>query len=189
MLILKQELIDNNYVFIDNFISVEEADKLYKGLLAYAKMFPDKFEYDLQCPLSKAIYNYRWFVDLLTNKTAFMSDAVGESVIPTYCYSRIYANGDVLVPHTDREACEISITVHLGNDGTPWPISFTKPNGEVVTKELKPGQGVIYLGCISTHWRDKYEGNEYGQVFMHYVLSSGRNWVQYFDRLNERNKQ
>jgi hypothetical protein len=72
--------------------------------------------------------------------------------------------------------------LHLGSDGTSWPICFTKPDGEVVSKDLKPGEAVIYLGCISEHWRENaFVGKEYGQVFLHYVRSKGKYVNHCFD--------
>lgn len=178
---MNKQLEENNYLLVDNFISAEEAKKYYEGLKQDFILHPNEFNADIQCPLSASIYNYRWFVELLTYKTATVSELVDEPVLPTYAFARLYKNNEVLSKHIDRPECEISMTIHLGSDGTPWPINFTRPNGEVVSVELQPGQGVIYLGCISAHWRDKFEGEEYGQVFLHYVRSRGDNWWRVFD--------
>ena len=183
-----EQLEKNNYILVKDFISPEKAAELYSGFNQYIYDYPELFTRDEQCPESLAIYDYRPFLELLVEKSAFMTELLNEPMLPTYCYSRLYKNGEVLAKHVDREACEISVTLHLGNDGTPWPIYFTKPNGEVITVELKPGQGVVYLGCISEHWRDKYEGKRYGQVFLHYVRSRGPNWTYYFDKANSGHK-
>jgi hypothetical protein len=106
-------------------------------------------------------------------------------MLPTYSYARYYRKGETLEKHTDRPACEVSITLHLGSDRTPWPIYFTKPNGEVVSVELKAGQAVIYLGIISEHWRDEFKGQEYVQVFLHYVRSRGEYADHYFDKVRK----
>ena len=113
-----------------------------------------------------------------------MSEKMGELMFPTYCYSRVYKKGEVLEKHTDRPACEISITLHLGGDHE-WLIYFTKPNGEQISYSLKSGQAIIYLGMISEHWRDAFQGQEYGQVFLHYVRGRGENWVCYFDKFKK----
>lgn len=182
---LKQELFQNNYVVIDNFISIEKATELYNYFKEEAEKNPAAFSNDSQCPKSLGMYNFRWFVELLIDKIPFMSEVLEEPMFPTYSYARIYANKEVLAKHIDRHACEVSVTLHLGNDGTNWPIYFTKPNGEIVSYNLKPGQAVIYLGMISPHWRDPFEGQEYGQVFLHYVRGRSENWIYYFDRFQK----
>jgi hypothetical protein len=119
------------------------------------------------------MHNYIPFVALMCEKTAHMNELVGEKLLPTYAYARIYKNGAELTRHTDRPACEISVTVHLGGDGTSWPLGFTKPDGSAVLKDLKPGEAVVYFGCISEHWREgAFTGQEYGQVFLHYTSAS-----------------
>ena len=180
---MNKQLQENNYFLIDNFISPEQAYQLYNIFKQDA--LAGKLKYgDVQCPISFSTYNYRWFIELLVNKCFSLSELMEETMLPTYSYSRLYKKGEVLEKHTDRPACEVSITLHLGSDGVPWPIYFTKPNGEVVSVELKPGQAAIYLGIESEHWRDEYQGDDYVQVFLHYVRARGDNWSHYFDRLN-----
>ena len=179
---MNQDLIDNNYLVVDDFISERKARELYKLFTDDIKYNPDGFYHDPQCPLSFATYNYRRFLILLCEKIPFMSDIIGQPMLPTYCYSRLYKNGEVLKPHTDRPSCEVSVTLNLGGDAD-WDIWFTKPNGEAVSCNLKPGQAVVYLGMISKHWREAYTGNNYAQVFLHYVKSNGRNWQHYGDNV------
>ena len=182
---LKQQLLDNNYVVIDNFIPEEKARELHNYFKEEAAKNPEAFTHDPQCPKSLAMYDFRWFVELLIDKVPFMSEILEEPMFPTYSYARIYANQEVLKKHKDRHACEVSVTLHLDSDGTEWPIWFTKPNGEQVSYSLKSGQAAIYLGMISEHWRDAFQGQEYAQVFLHYVRGRGENWMCYFDKFQK----
>jgi hypothetical protein len=180
---MNQEFLDNNYLFVPNFLSPEEANYFYREFKKDAQLYPDIFKIDNQVNNAASAPNYLPFIALMCEKTAQMNQLVGEKLIPTYAYARIYKNGAELTKHIDRPACEISVTLHLGSDGTKWPISFTKPDGSVVSKDLAPGQAVIYFGCISEHWREgAFTGQEYGQVFLHYVLSRGRYAEYFFDR-------
>jgi hypothetical protein len=179
---LRQQLLDNNYLVIDNFISEEKAKELYRHFKEDITKNPN---YDGQCPKSLSIRDFRLFLELLIDKIPFMSEVLEEPMFPTYTYSRIYANNEVLEKHRDRHACEVSVTLHLDSDGTEWPIWVTKPNGEQVSCTLKSGQAVIYLGMVSEHWRDAFQGQEYGQVFLHYVRARGENWICYFDRIRK----
>ena len=178
----KKQLEEDNYLIIDNFIPPEEANFFYQQFKKFSVEAPELFTKDSQCPLSLAMYDYKWFIHLLLARLPLMNEIMQEIMLPTYSYARIYANGDELKKHRDRPACEVSVTLHLGSDGTPWPIWFTKPNGETISYELKPGQAVIYLGIISEHWREKFEGIEYAQVFLHYVRFNGEHWDKYFDK-------
>lgn len=177
-----RELLEtNNYVLLDDFISPEKAKELYDDYIVYKTEWPELFTRDEQCPKSLAIYDYRPFTELLVEKIPYMSEKMGELMFPTYCYSRFYKKGEVLEKHTDRPACEVSVTLHLGGDHS-WPIWFTKPDGSTISYDLKPGQGVMYQGIVSEHWRDAFEGKGYAQVFLHYVKSKGDNWMYYFDK-------
>lgn len=178
-------LLEHNYVFVNNFLAPEKARELYEDFKQAAIDNPDKFIKDKQCPKSLAIYDYLPFIELLVGATPFVQDIVGEIMLPTYSYARIYKNGEVLKPHKDRDSCEVSITLHLGSDGVEWPIYFRKPDNNIVGAKMQPGQAIIYLGCAAEHWRDTYEGNEYGQVFLHYVKSRGPNGKYYFDKVKD----
>jgi len=174
----KQKLIEDGFVVITNFISVERAKFLFN---AYKNTKEIKNFTDFQVPDSSySIMNFREFLELLCEKNMEVAKLIGEMVFPTYSYARIYKNGNVLHKHLDRPSCEISITVHLYGD-KDWPIYMEKPNKEEVGINLNPGDAVIYLGCDTPHWRNAYEGEEYGQVFLHYVLSNGQHWKEYFD--------
>jgi hypothetical protein len=87
----------------------------------------------------------------------------------TYSYARIYKKGDVLERHKDRYSCEVSTTLHLGGD--QWPI-FLEPSGkeeeEGLSVLLDRGDMLIYEGCELEHWREAFEGENCGQVFLHY---------------------
>lgn len=172
----------NNYVVIDNFLDKSYVNELHTIIHNDAKLYPEFFsKADEQCPNTKTILNYRWFLEILVNKTLALSEFMEESLFPTYCYSRIYNKGDVLKKHIDRPACEISVTTHIGSDGTPWEIYFTKPNNDIVSVNLEPGQAVVYLGMQSAHWREEFKGQHYTQLFLHYVRSRGPYWDRYFD--------
>lgn len=106
----------------------------------------------------------------------------GVKVIPTYSYGRIYYRGAELVPHRDRQSCEISVTCCLTTDGTRWPIGFITRQNKKVLVNMNPGDIIIYLGCELTHWRDKYKGHEQIQAFAHYVPNIPKNRKLKYDK-------
>ncbi len=179
---MNQKLLQNNYLIIPNFISHERAISLSEEFKQYSEN--NNISGDKQSPNSHADYNYISFLELLCEKTSEISSILEENVLPTYAYSRIYKNGSILESHTDRDACEISLTLHLNGD-YPWPIWIKTPSGESRHVSLNPGDAMLYLGKVAEHWRDEYSGNWYGQVFLHYVRSRGECSYAYFDKLKE----
>jgi hypothetical protein len=177
----KEALIRDGFAIVPNFISRDRALALFENY-KQAEIIKDKT--DPQVPdASYCTLNFRPFLEILCEKIPHVSEMVGEFVFPTYTYARIYRNGNILQRHTDRTACEISLTVHLHGD-KEWPIYMETPEGVQVPVILGPGDAAIYLGCDTPHWRDAYEGEEYGQVFFHYVLSTGKYWDEHFNLKN-----
>ena len=110
-----------------------------------------------------------------------MEKKTGLKLNPTYSYARIYKKGDILHRHKDRFSCEISTTLNLGGD--PWCIYLeSKKNvgiadGKKITVSsnnkgtkifLNPGDMLVYRGMELEHWREKFQGNDCCQVFLHY---------------------
>jgi hypothetical protein len=176
---MNQQLVENNYIYIPNFLSSTEAKYLASEFKKFCEQ--NKRSGDSQVPYSQVAYNYSGFLELLCEKTPEVNKLLGEKVLPTYSYARVYKNGATLDHHTDREACEVSLTMHLDGD-SEWPIYIKKPNGEEVKLNLKSGDAMMYLGTVADHWREQFEGSEYVQVFLHYVQSKGDNAWAYFDK-------
>ena len=139
---------------------------------------------DAQVPNSYAKYADRLTESLLIQTIPLMEKETGLKLIPTYSYCRLYKKGNVLNRHKDRPSCEISTTLNLGGD--EWSIylsSSSKDNISNSPKEikidLKKGDMLIYKGCELEHWREVFEGNVCGQVFLHYNQADGE-----FDKSN-----
>jgi hypothetical protein len=102
---------------------------------------------------------------------------IGEKLYPTYYYDRFYFRGQELARHTDRGACEISVTVNISHNlDYDWPIYFELPGGEVREFVMQPGDGVIYHGITLPHWREPMRGGAdsyFHQCFFHYVRADG----------------
>lgn len=105
---------------------------------------------------------------LLMQKKKLMEKEVGLKLHPTYSFYRIYSFNADLKKHTDRESCEISVTIMIGSDGTKWPIYM---NDKPI--ELMPGDACIYMGREVKHHRQNFQGDWHSQVFLHYVDQEG----------------
>jgi len=85
-----------------------------------------------------------------------------------------------LYSHTDRDACEISLTYCIS--GPEWEINMG--DNTLITKI---GNAVIYKGCEILHGRSKPSSGEVIQVFSHWVISDGAKLNSAFDN-DELNK-
>jgi hypothetical protein len=173
------QMINNNYILVNDFIDKDRAKNLADGFKQYVKEM--KSAGDMQAPNSPSVYNYMPFVKLLVELTPTVGNILGEQVLPTYCYARVYSKKEELVRHRDRPACEVSVTLNLSKD-KDWAIWFQRPDGSEASIEMDPGAGAMYFGCTADHWRTPFKGKEYTQVFLHYVRADGPNNWAFFDK-------
>ena len=184
----------NNFIVIKKAIEPKVAEFVYNYFLMKRQvartMFDDRFispfttEWgvwnDEQVPNTYSHYGDVAMETLLLAVQPVMEKETKLKLIPTYAYARIYKNGDVLHRHKDRFSCEISTTLNLGGD--EWPIFIEKDpkkgglrEGKYVSDYSKgskvvlaPGDMLVYKGNILEHWREAFEGQDCGQVFLHY---------------------
>ena len=184
----------NNFLVIKKAIEPKVAEFVYNYFLMKRQvartMFDDRFispfttEWgvwnDEQVPNTYSHYGDVAMETLLLAVQPVMEKQTKLKLIPTYAYARIYKKGDVLHRHKDRFSCEISTTLNLGGD--PWPIYIEKnpkkgglKDGKYVSDYTKgtkvvlaPGDMLVYKGNILEHWRDAFDGQDCGQVFLHY---------------------
>lgn len=180
---MNPHLVRNNYVKVERFFEPDVAkalsDEFYKLEREGGGIR------DAQSPKATSSYNHLPFIRKLVEKVPHVSEILGEPVLPTYVYGRIYRTGDDLPRHRDRDACEISLTVNLSQNGG-WPIFMQKPDGKEAAVDLKPGEAILYLGCDADHWREPFTGQEMVQIFMHYVRANGPRATQFFDIENNK---
>ncbi|CAB4132442.1 Oxoglutarate/iron-dependent dioxygenase [uncultured Caudovirales phage] len=178
---LSQFVVDK-YVHLQEFLAKESCAELtaeLKRLVAEKQTVQDS-----QCPKSEAIHGAMAFDKLLVDLLPHFERASGRRLYPTYSYARLYAPGDELKNHTDRESCEISATITLGFDGDVWPIYMGDEGKANASKiEMSVGDAVLYRGMDKHHWREVYtEGKWQAQVFLHYVDADGKHAEWKFDK-------
>jgi len=137
---------------------------------------------DAQVPSTPSGYGDHAFDGLLAYLHPRIEQCTGLTLYPTYSYFRLYKHGDVLKRHRDRPACEISISLNLGQTpDVPWPIHVEGNDGPYAGR-LMVGDALLYRGCDRFHWRESYEGQKLAQVFLHYVDRHGPHADERFDR-------
>ena len=190
----------NKYQVIKNAINYELANFIFNYFLlkrdAVKWLYENNITYDngmlgtwkdKQIPNTYSHYGDPVMETLMMKVLPKMQQETGLDLIPTYSYARAYKKGDCLHRHKDRPSCEISTTLNLGGD--PWPIyidgtgadsvinerqNLVKPNAPAGTKVLlEVGDMLVYSGCELEHWREPFDGNICGQVFLHYNHVNG----------------
>ena len=157
----------SNFLFNYFLLKRESVEHMYNTNMTYDSGMLGTWK-DEQIPNTYSIYGDPTFDTLLMKVLPVMKRETGLDVVPTYSYARMYKRGDELKRHKDRPSCEISTTLHLG--GEPWPIFV---EGTEVLLDI--GDMLIYEGCKLEHWRKPFEGENCGQVFLHYNNVNGPN--------------
>ena len=175
-----------NFIFNYFLLKRDAVDFMYKNNITYDNGSLGTWT-DKQVPNTYSHYADMVMETLLMKVLPKMQQETGLELIPTYSYARIYKKGDILRRHKDRPSCEISTTLNLG--GNPWPIfidgtgannvideykNIVKPGAPEGTKVLLDvGDMLVYSGCELEHWREPFDGNICGQVFLHYNHVNG----------------
>jgi hypothetical protein len=143
-------------------------------------------------------YHYPMFAAFHWGLTATVSALVGVEVLPSYCYFRVYRQGDICRVHGDRPACEHSISLTLGyGDDKPWPLEvarrrierpYERADEAFAAEEdasavaMMPGDGVLYQGVHHHHGRTMPNPNRWSaHLFLHWVAKDGPFADQAFD--------
>ena len=174
----KNEQFDKDgYLKIENLWDPEE---LYhpvpkeRGQMNWWGSRLDEFTYtevEQQVEGSLARYTHPQYRRIHSGIRKKLEEVLGNPLYNTYYYDRYYFPGQALSKHADRDACEISVTIHIStNLPSPekdWPIKIKTPDTYTDEKKtnvlvpgdersciLNPGDGMIYKGCERPHWRD-----------------------------------
>jgi hypothetical protein len=142
-------------------------------------------------------FHYPPMLALLWGLTPIVCNLVGKPLLPTYDYLRIYREGDICRVHTDRPACEHSISLTLDySDGVPWslevgkdriaepqPVAVEDFEGDsYVGFAMEPGDAVLYEGVHHRHGRITPNPNGWSaHLFLHWVDRDGPYAGQAFD--------
>ncbi len=167
----------NGYLIIKNLWDV---DKLYhpvpehKGQYNYWGKNSDDYSLnpvENQVQGSTSRYSHPQYKRIHSGIRKKLEKEIGRSLYNTYYYDRFYYPGQELVKHADRDACEISVTIHISTnlegDDADWPVWIKTPDtyadkkkteiiahGQEKSLILKPGDGMVYKGCERPHWRN-----------------------------------
>lgn len=143
-------------------------------------------------------HHYPMFVFFHWGLTSRMEALVGEALLPTYCYFRLYRAGDICRVHGDRVACEHSLSLTLDySDGVPWPLEVSRRRTDTpyaradeafaadedsAAVRMEPGDAVLYQGVHHHHGRTTPNPNGWSaHLFLHWVARNGPYAASAFD--------
>lgn len=182
---MDKEFKTKGFKVVRNFYDFTSHSEKIPDLYHHLKNSKHLAEVDTQVPMAEAFYNNIELQKVHIRLLPKIEKEVGFSIYPTYCYARIYNKDSVLTPHTDRPACEISITLNIGLESEySWPIWIKDFNGESHEVKLNPGDGLIYHGCDLEHWREPADPRvvNHIQTFLHFVKQDGQFENYIFDQ-------
>jgi len=157
---------------------------LPQTILEYLKVYyavllaNNRFSNDSECPSSLSLGGDAALDAVLEWIRPEVSRLVGFDLAPTYSYTRQYARGEVLTRHTDRAACEISVTasIQIPKGAGPSVVHLKPPTLDETKVEMFEGDGCVYAGTEVEHWRDRFRRGGYIQLFLHFIAKHGRNY-------------
>lgn len=171
----------DGYAVIKDLVAADRVAALRAHLAARAGAGTMRMGGDDQVPGTPSVYGDAEVDRLMADLKPLIEAHTGLSLHPTYSYARIYKKGDRLEAHRDRPACQVSISLNLGQEpDAPWPLNIGEKDAFFAAL-LHPGDMLLYKGMEKTHWRDPYEGERLFQVFIHYVDANGPHAGEKFD--------
>jgi hypothetical protein len=159
-----------SYIVLPNFFSREICDLLYEYVLL-KQATNQLMRPDTRIPVAPRLYGDPLTETLLLRQQALVERAAAVPLFPSYSYVRLHDHGAAMPSHTDREASEIGVSIHIGGDQL-WPLWFQQLDGPV-SVTLDVGDAVMYRGRETKHWREPYPGDRQVQCILFYVQQNG----------------
>jgi hypothetical protein len=167
---------DRRYLLVKGILpqTILEYLKVYYAIL----LANNRFSNDSECPSSLSLGGDAALDAVLEWIRPEVSRLVGFDLAPTYSYTRQYAKGEVLTRHTDRDACEISVTasIQIPKGAGPSVVLLKPPTLDETKVEMFEGDGCVYAGTEVEHWRERFRVGGYIQLFLHFIAKHGRNY-------------
>ena len=174
---------EKGYKYVKGLIDTTNYRKLMNRLEELGKGTHDK-----QVPGSLGFYKEPFFEKLLEHLLPEIEKRSGYKLYKTYSYARQYHLGEELKIHRDRYACEVTVSLCLGNEGKPWPIWLRDREKNKHSFALEAGDAFIFKGVELPHWRELNTFGPCSQVFLHYVDQEGP-YAAERDDLNKKGHQ
>jgi hypothetical protein len=195
---------ENGYVFLKQLFPSELLAAFHGRLQADLELTQSK-KFLQQCFLlskpSIEVYSLEYppMAAFLWGLTPRVAQIAGCELMPSYAYFRVYQQGDICKVHSDRKACEHSLSLMLElADDKPWALSIERKHldepapsldrdfgsEEYASLPMSAGDAVMYRGVNHRHGRIEPNPNRWSaHLFMHWIDSGGPYADRAFDRV------
>ena len=126
-----------------------------------------------KCSGSRQHPKYKGLIPHIQEK---LQNITGLRLYRTYHMERFYYNNMGINPHTDNNACEISLSWCINKDSISTSDFLILKDKELRKIQTEIGDAVLYKGRELKHGRDKLIGNSDSfihQLFVHFVNADG----------------
>ena len=188
--------LEDGYLALPGFVPTEVThallsmlkSDLVQGGVSFDQL---KRKHDLLATAAVEVYgtHYLPLSTFLWGMTPAISALVGHDLRPTYCYFRMYRKGDICRVHSDRYACEHSLSLLLAaSDDAAWPLEVGSQHIDTPRQRadadfgdeaygsvaMLPGDAVLYQGVHRLHGRMMPNPNRWSaHLFLHWVDPAG----------------
>ena len=190
-------------LFLHRLVSPEVADTFLRMLwsdIVNQRVLTQTHQQDLLRRNALEVHgrNYPPLLGLHWGLTSIVAEKVSADLLPSFSFFRLYFAGDICRVHSDRPACEVSLSLTLAySDGLPWELCIAtnlaedritvgedfgdEPHESFVTM---PGDAVLYHGSSHRHGRITPNPNRWSaHVFLQWVVRDGPHIEEAFERL------
>ena len=148
---------DLGYAYVKDFLTQDEA-KFASEVMLNAKVknsLRDETYHDPRYYYKSLGGNPPELKKLLDEKTPKIKEIFKmENLAAEATYARIYVNESTLNPHFDRNGLDHTLSVLLySNLDEPWPLYCVDKQCNVVSFDIKVGDGAMIPGKTMVHWR------------------------------------
>jgi hypothetical protein len=179
------------------FLARLQADLARQGATFAALLQPSHL---LRAPAAEVYgHHFPMLAGLHWGMTPTIADCLGEDLLPTYAYFRLYRQGDICRVHCDRYACEHSVSLTLAySDDRPWALEVATVRDDMPRQRadeafapgeapegvvMQPGDAVLYQGVHHHHARTSPNPNAWSaHLFLHWVSRNGPYAGEAFDK-------
>lgn len=187
-------------VFINNFFPKEIINLTYNYCIMKYKDI-SKIKTDWQSNSLICEYSDPLMETLLDMSTPVIEQNVGKKLWPVNSFFRIYDKESDLPIHTDRKACEYTVTICLGCYPVDKPYDiflgdkdensdykYYDRDGKFTSMKIdykyamKKNDALIMKGYNKLHWRERCKHDHYACIFFHYVEQDGEFAEYKFDK-------
>lgn len=109
--------------------------------------------------------------DLLKEYLDIVEKAVGVSLLSCYSFVSFYRRGSILKRHLDKSECEFTMGAILfsSHEKASRRHYLSLGNNEApVHINLEAGEGAVFQGAITPHWRDSIDEEFLCTLLLHY---------------------